>query len=133
MKVIKYAKENSQIKASLRCGIPKSTIHYRIKNESNFLNVSSSNLQEKTLHKGGKLILPEVELKLIQFIKFNRKMFNPISTWSLLLRLFEFAPERKKCPIATNQGFLYRLLKRNFFSFREKSIKIKYFRKIVLH
>ena len=39
LKVIKYAKENSQIKASLKYGIPKSTIHDWIKNESNFLNV----------------------------------------------------------------------------------------------
>ena len=46
LKVIKYAKENSQTKASLRYCIPKSTIHDWIKNESNFLNVSSSDLKK---------------------------------------------------------------------------------------
>ena len=58
LKIIKYAKENSQIKASIKYGIPKSIIHDWVKNESNFLNVSSKNLQKATLHKGGKLLLP---------------------------------------------------------------------------
>ena len=49
LKVIKYAKENSQIKASLKYGIPKSTIHDWIKTESNFLNVSISYLQKKNI------------------------------------------------------------------------------------
>ena len=49
LKIIKYAKENSQIKASAKFGIPKSTIHDWIKNESNFLNVSSSNLKKKNI------------------------------------------------------------------------------------
>ena len=48
-------------------------------------------------------------------------MLNPISTWSLLLQLFELAPERKNFPIATNQKYIYRLLKRNFFPFRAKT------------
>ena len=60
-------------------------------------------------------------------------MFNPILTWALLLKLFELAPERKKCPISTNQKFLNRLLKRNFFLLEQKLIKDKLFRKIALH
>ena len=47
-----------------------------------YLNASSDKLTNKTLHKGGKLLYPEVEIKLLQFIEINLKLFNQISTWS---------------------------------------------------
>jgi len=62
LKIIKYAKENSQIKASIKYGIPKLTIHDWVKNESNYLNIPCENLQKTALHIGGKLILHEVQL-----------------------------------------------------------------------
>lgn len=53
---------------------------------------------------------PSLETALINFIEFNRKLFNLISTWSLILILYEIIPERKSLAISTNQRFIYRFL-----------------------
>lgn len=45
-------------------------------------------------------------------------MFNPISTWSILLKLLELKPERKSKSIKANQQFIYRFMLRNNYSFR---------------
>ena len=92
-----------------------------MKKENQFLNVSLENLKKKTLHKGTELKYPQLELALINFIEFNRKLFNPISTWSLILKMFEIIPQRKSLPINTNQKYIYRFLARNNYSFRTKS------------
>ena len=60
-----------------------------------FLNVLSNKLTSTTLHKGRKLLYPVVEIKIIQFIKFNCKLFNPISTCSLLIKLFHLYQKEK--------------------------------------
>ena len=38
-----------------------------MKNEKKYLNVPSNKLNNTTLHKGRKLLYPDVEIKLIQF------------------------------------------------------------------
>ena len=45
-------------------------------------------------------------------------MFNPITTWSILLKLLELKPERKFKSIKANQQFIYRFMIRNNYSFR---------------
>ena len=88
-----------------------------MRNEKNLANASSENLKNKTLHKGRKIIYPDIEIQLVQFIgsrsdldliqgskftsitqfiEFNRKLIKLISTWKLLLKLFEIAPEKKR-------------------------------------
>ena len=51
---------------------------------------------KKTLNTGPKFQYQEVYNKFIDFIEFNRKLFNPITTWSLLLKLYEIVPNRNK-------------------------------------
>ena len=92
-----------------------------MKKESSFLNLPSNKLNKKTLNTGKSILYPEVEINLINFIEFNRKCLNPISTWSLLLKLYALVPERKELSIKTNQMFIYRLLRRNGYSFRTKT------------
>ena len=65
-----------------------------MKKEKDFINVPHENLVKKTLHKGKQLKYPALEIALINFIEFNRKLFNPISTMSLILYK-KINPERK--------------------------------------
>ena len=37
-------------------------------------------LNKKTLNKGKDILYPEVEVQLVNFIEFNLKYFNPVST-----------------------------------------------------
>ena len=67
-----------------------------MKKESSFLNVPSNMLNKKTLNTGKDILYPDVEIKLINCIEFNRMCLNPITTWSLLLKLYSLIPERKK-------------------------------------
>ena len=121
LKIINYAKKFSQKEASIKFTIPTSTINDWMEKENQFLNVSSENLNKKTLHKGTELKYPQLELALINFIEFNSKLFNPISTWSLILKMLEIIPQRRSLPINTNQKYIYRFLARNNYSFRTKS------------
>ena len=121
LKVIKYEKPFSQKEASIKYTIPKSTINDWMKKEKEFANVPHEKLAKKTFHKGKQLNYPALETALINFIEFNMKLFNPISTMSLILILYEIIPERKSLPINTNQKFIYHFLARNGYSFRTKS------------
>ena len=121
LKIIKFAKENTRKEACIKYNIPLSTLGDWIRSENNFINVPTSHLNKKTIHKGPKILYPELEIKIIQFIEFNRKLFNPISTWALLLKLFEIEPERKNKSIKSNQLLIYRILKRNGYSYRTKT------------
>ena len=47
------------------------------------------------MHKGGKPINNKIEDQLISFIEFNRKLNNPITTYSIFLKLLDLWPERK--------------------------------------
>ena len=121
IKIIKYAKENTDKQAIIKYGIPYTTLRDWKKNEEKFLNLPDNKLKKRTLHKGTSIINLDLERKLINFIEYNRKLFNPITTWCLLLKVFEYAPERKNKSIKTNQQLIYRFLKRNHFSFRTKT------------
>ena len=76
IKIINYAKIHNQKNSSIKYFVPESTISDWMKNEKKYLNVSSNKLTNTTLHKGLKLLYPEVEIKLIQFIEFIHKLFN---------------------------------------------------------
>ena len=61
---------------------------------------------------------PDVKNKLIDYIEFNRKMGFAVITWSLLLELYKYVPERKEYKIKSNLELLYRFMNRNGYSFR---------------
>ena len=44
----------------------------------------------------------------IDFIEFNRKLFNPVTAWSLLLKLYEIMPNRKEMNIKYNMNLIYK-------------------------
>ena len=96
LKIIQYVKEHSQKNTSIKFGIPPTTIHDWMKKELSFLNIPSNTLNKKTLNTEKDILCPDVEIKSINFIEFNHKRLNPISTWSLLLKLYSLIPERKK-------------------------------------
>ena len=118
LKIIKYAKEHSRKEACNKFSIPNSTLSDWFKNEVKFKSLPAEKLKKTNLHKGGSLLYPDIEIQLINFIEFNRKMFNPITTWSILLKLLELKPERKSKSIKANQQFIYRFMIRNNYSFR---------------
>lgn len=73
------------------------------------------------MHKGKPPLNPDIENKLISFIEFNRRLYNPITTYSLYLKLLELWPERKKYSQNTNYALIYRILIRHCYTFRTKS------------
>ena len=85
IKIIKYAKENSRIDAIKKYNVPYLTLSDWFKKEKEFQDLESSKLQNTTLHKGPKVKYQEIYNKFIDFIEFNRKLFNPVTTWSLNL------------------------------------------------
>ena len=50
--------------------------------------------------------------------EFNRKLGLPITTWSLLLELYKYEPERKNAKIKTNLHLICRFMQRNGYTFR---------------
>ena len=99
IKIIKYAKENSRIDTIKKYNVPSSTLSDWFKKEKEFQDLESSKLQNTTLNKGPKVKYQEIYNKFIDFIEFNRKLFNPVTTWSLLLKLYEIEPSRKNMNI----------------------------------
>ena len=118
LKIIKYAKEHSRREACNKFAVPSSTLSDWFKAENKFNNLPDEKLNNKTLQKGKSILYPDIEINLINFIEFNRKLFNSITTWSLLLKLLDLKPERKTKSIKANQQYIYRFMKRNNYSFR---------------
>ena len=48
------------------------------------------------------------------------KIFNPVTTWSLLLNLYELAPNRKDMNIKSNMNLIYKFLVKYEYSFKTK-------------
>lgn len=66
-----------------------------MKKEKDFLNISNNKLNKTTLHSEKKILYPEAEKELMNFIEFNRKFNNPVSKWAILLKLYKLVLERK--------------------------------------
>ena len=71
------------------------------KNEEKYLNLPIGKLKKATAHKGTHILYPNLELYLINFFEFNRKLFNSIIIWSSILKVLEYLPERKNKSIKT--------------------------------
>ena len=121
IKIIKYAKENSRSEAIKKYNVPSSTLSDWFKKEKEFQDLESSKLQNTTLHKGPKVKYQEIYNKFIDFIEFNRKLFNPVTTWSLLLKMYEIEPSRKNMNIKSNMNLIYKFLIKYGYSFRTKT------------
>lgn len=93
IKVIKYAEVHNISEASRHFGIARKTISDWVHNKTNLLNTPKESLNKTTLHKGKRPESYNIENKLISFIEFNRKLLNPISTTSILIKLLEYAPK----------------------------------------
>ena len=74
-----------------------------------------------TLHKDPKIQYQKIYNKFIDFIEFNRKLFNPVTTWSLLLKMYEIEPRRKYMNIKSNMNLIYKFLIKYGYSFRTKT------------
>ena len=92
-----------------------------LKNKEKFENLDWNKLSLTTLHKGPSPKYLETNNKLIDYIKFNRKLGLPITTWSLLIELYKLEPERKDYNINANLQLLYRFMKRFCYSFRRRT------------
>ena len=66
-------------------------------------------------------MFPQLEKNLLIFIEFNRKLFKEITTYSILIKMFELCPFRKDLPLKTNYEYIYKFLKRNGYAFRSKT------------
>ena len=66
------------------------------------------------MQKGNPPLNTQVENELISF---NRKLFNPITTYSLFLKLLQLWPEKKNFSQYTNYALIYRIL----ITFRTKT------------
>ena len=96
IKVINYAKGHNISAASKEFNIPRTTINDWVKNQNIILNIDKDKYDKKSLNKGASRLYEKEEKELINFIEFNRKLFNPITTISLLIKFLELVPERKK-------------------------------------
>ena len=86
LKIIAYAKADSRRLAIKKFNIPEQALSDLFKNENKFIEASNKNVT--TLHKGRELLNEEVEKKIIEH-KFNRKLLNPITVVSLIVKLTE--------------------------------------------
>ena len=121
IKAINYAEEHNISETSGHVGIARTTISDWVHKKINLLNTPKESLNKKTLHIGK---LPEnynIENNLISFIEFNLKLLNPISITSILIKLVEYAPERKEKSTNANFKYIYRFLLRIGYTFRTKT------------
>ena len=96
IKVINYAKDHNISAASREFNIPRTTINDWVKNQNIILNIEKDKYDKKNLNKGASSLYEKEEKEIINFIEFNLKLFNPITTISLLIKFLELVPDRKK-------------------------------------
>lgn len=70
------------------------------------------------MHKEGNPINNKREDQLIYYMEFTRKLNNPITKYSIFLKLLDLWPERKNLSKETNYVYIYRILVRHCYTFR---------------
>ena len=80
-----------------------------MKEENNLLNQTNKD-KRITIHKGRKPKLIDIENNLFEFIVFNRKLNNPITTWCLANEIFKFYPNLKNENYLNITKWIYRFL-----------------------
>ena len=82
---------------------------------------AESNNNKSNINKGRENCNLEIDLKLIEFIEFNRKIGNSITVYSLVLHLLKIEPIRVELSLKANQNWIYRFLLRNNYVQRKAS------------
>ena len=75
-----------------------------------------------TIHKGPTPKFNDIENNLIEFIEFNRKLNNPVTTWCIANELFKYYPNLKNDNYLNITKWIYRFLERNNFTFRRSTV-----------
>lgn len=89
--MIDFAKANGRNITSLKYNIYRKYFTYWIKREE-LCKRALNKSKHVTLHQGPKPKYPVIEEHLINFIEFNRKLLNPITTWSLITEMIKYIP-----------------------------------------
>lgn len=117
--MIDFAKAIGRNKTSFKFNIAESTVTYWCKREE-FYKKALNKSKRVTLHQGSKPKYTVIEEHLINFIEFNRKLLNPITSWSLVTEMIKYIPALKK-NYKTLLEWIYRFLSRNNYSFRRST------------
>ncbi|KAL4512506.1 hypothetical protein ABPG72_020343, partial [Tetrahymena utriculariae] len=88
-----------------------------VNHKEEYLNLNGKKIK-KSIGKGKTPKSIKYESKILDFINFNRKIFNPISTWSIIAKLIELDQTYKEKPLSSLQKWCYAFIKRNNLSFR---------------
>ena len=82
LNILEEVKAKGRNKTALKYGLAESTLTYWKQQENKLMKSSNKNIKI-TLHKGRKPIYPEIEQNLINFIEFNHKLLNPVTSYSI--------------------------------------------------
>ena len=88
--------------------------------KDNLLNQTNKD-KRISIYKGCKPKLIDIENNLVEFIEFNRKLNNPITTWCLAYEIFKYYPNLINENYLNITKWIYRFLDRNHFSFRRST------------
>jgi hypothetical protein len=117
LNILDEVKAKGRNKTALKYGIAESTLTYW-KQQENKLMESNKNIKI-ILHKGRKPIYPEIEEKLINFIEFNRKLLNPLTSYSIAQQMYKIMPQLKNKKYKAILNWIYRFLQRNHCSLED--------------
>lgn len=102
----------------MKYNLAESTLTYWKKEEYKLREITDKN-KRITIHPGRKNIYPDIDEKLINFIEFNRKLLNPITTFSIASEMFRLFPQLKNKKYKSILNWIYRFLNRNHYTFRK--------------
>ena len=120
LEVIDFAKANGRNKTALKFNIAESTVTYWCKRKELYKKALNKS-KRVTLHQGPKPKYLVIEEYLINFIEFNRKLINPMTSWSLVTEMIKYIPALKEKNYKTLLEWIYRFLSRNNYSFRRST------------
>ena len=127
LKVIAYSERYNKTEAAKHFDIPRTTINDWIKNKSKFLALPKNKLNKTSLHPGREQMFPQLEKDLLIFIEFNRKLFKEITTYSILIKMFELCPFKKDLPLKQIMNIFINFLKETDIPLEIKLIMGNYY------
>lgn len=98
----------------------QSTVSLLVEKENDYKKIPNKN-KIISLHLGPKRAYPEIYEALINFIEFNRKLFNPVTSWSIVNEIYKIQSSFKKKKNKTKLQWEYRFLQRYNYSFRKST------------
>ena len=113
-------KANGRNKTAIKYGISESTLTYW-KQQENDLRNANYKYKKITLSLGRKPKYSEIEENLVNFIEFNPKLLNPITSYSIAQKMYELVPQLKDKKYKSIFNWIYRFLERHHYSFRRST------------